>query len=160
MKRLFSLLLCTALMLAGGAACAQGELLFGETFNQYATNWQPDSVEVSANGYYVKEYAAGEKGLLLPLGARVSTVQKKVRVTGDFCVSFDVMGEKQGFTGNLTAAGPKGSMTALAFRSDKGITSGEGKRLGGYSLSQMTNVEIAFHIAEKTIDIYLTNLYY
>lgn len=155
MKRLFSLLLCTALMLAGGVAWAQGELLFGETFNQYATNWQPDSVEVSANGYYVKEYAAGEKGLLLPLGARVSTVQKKVRVTGDFCVSFDVMGEKQGFTGNLTAAGPKGSMTALAFRSDKGITSGEGKRLGGYSLSQMTNVEIAFHIAEKTIDIYL-----
>lgn len=147
----FSFLLPTLHVGAAGS----GNLLANLSFNDYVTNGQADDLSIGAKACYIDAYKPADKGLRFLLSKRASTITIPAKTKEDFVVSFDIMGQGDRFSGNLTLTDGSKTFIPLNFTDGNQITMHDKNQAGGFSFNAMTNVALVVKPSLSTIDIYI-----
>ena len=159
MKKLLSLII-TLFILAGNinVYAADDVLAANYSFNSFATNESPKSLNVSGKNYKIYEYSEKEKGLLLNISRADIKFTVPAEVQGDFVVSFDILAVGTGFSGNVNIVSQDKNFSPLLFRDENTITAHNKKRLSAINQDKMTNVKLVVKPGVKKYDVYVNGV--
>ncbi len=128
------------------------------SFNSYATNEVPSDLVVNAQGYYIKEYSPQKKGLMLNCGSAAAALQVSASAAADFTVSFELAALSGAVDGSVVLSdGSAGFEPLKLVKEDTSVRVYDNQKIGSYSKSKSTKIDISVTSSEKTYSVYINN---
>jgi len=128
------------------------EIVFSESFNAYATNAEPDSLDINGGGCFVEEHKSGDKALVMDMSTGAKEISFGANFSEEFFFSFDISSTER-ITGSLTGQCESGNIDILQIKKGK-LCTHNGMDVCGLG-ENITNVTVAMNPASSTYDIYI-----
>lgn len=161
MRRILCILLVLFLLPLQGMAAEEEMPGVNESFNGFATNEQPDTLNVSGGNtsWYIEKYAENDKGILIPLLPSDTNLTFETQAEGDYVISFDFASLGGSFNGSVEAYDNSDVVfTPLTLGTNNGIFAQRNLRVGGFATSKdkikLQNISVAVHPDSGRYDIY------